>query len=746
MERKSISRFAVFITLAIGFLALGLTGAYIIYTGARETYYAQVARNLKSIAELTALQMDAQAIESLTEPNQTSTPEFISQTQKLEDIIQNSEQITHISVLKTIGPQYHFVVDASTLGQDGSKSQLLDPAEEIPTDLIRAVTNKKATSSIIPHTDRWGTWYSAFAPIINSAGEVVAVVNVDASSDSVDLGDQDILLRYRVTLGIAIVACLALAWLASGPVASGLSTVAIWSNTPYRRAIIEGVIVLAILGLGFEVGLSFTRQNALNQGAKHLALSQSAVQELNQVTHNLRSGYRSSKQDLTQLKKSLQATGHGQAYDFIAKINEQPESNSSTFESLFNTTVSISKDINDLTNQNADLQQAQSNSNIRILFGVILLSLSTVLLARYSSNLDRTINKTVVDSNSIQAQLSSLVENLPVGMFVLENKGISFTNAEWKFQIGVTETPNNFETLSKSIHPDDRESVMEMITTSAKEATPFDIQYRIVKPNAPVLHVETRGVPVYDNDGICRRMIAFTIDFSAAVEAKSALEGAYREVEHKNRLLADALGELEHNLESVVKALVKAVEAKDPYTAGHSERVMQYSLWLGEAIGLGPYEQRILELGTLVHDVGKIGIPDAILTKPDKLTDEEYDIIKKHPEYGVNIIGSIEMFKECLPIVRWHHERLDGKGYPDGLKGDELSILVRISAIADIFDAMTSTRAYRTGMDLDKVLEIMNGLAERQEIDPELFSTFCQVVHTRGIIPQQVLQEPWKAA
>ena len=134
------------------------------------------------------------------------------------------------------------------------------------------------------------------------------------------------------------------------------------------------------------------------------------------------------------------------------------------------------------------------------------------------------------------------------------------------------------------------------------------------------------------------------MDTTARTSTQIALKDAYKNVEEKNALLSSALTELEDNLENVVRSLVKAVEAKDPYTAGHSERVMRYSVMLGQAIGLGPYEMRILELGTLVHDIGKIGIPDEILTKPGRLTDEEFELIKKHPEFGENIIGNIDLF------------------------------------------------------------------------------------------------------
>jgi HD-GYP domain-containing protein (c-di-GMP phosphodiesterase class II) len=145
---------------------------------------------------------------------------------------------------------------------------------------------------------------------------------------------------------------------------------------------------------------------------------------------------------------------------------------------------------------------------------------------------------------------------------------------------------------------------------------------------------------------------------------------------------------------------------------------------------------RVLELGTLVHDVGKIGIADAILTKPGKLTDLEYAEIKTHPELGVRILEGIGLFHDCMPIVRWHHERLDGSGYPDKLKGDEIPFLVRISAVADVFDAMTSTRAYRSGIEPRIVLRFLKEDAEKGFLDPIVVAALETAVARRGVIPQ----------
>jgi HD-GYP domain-containing protein (c-di-GMP phosphodiesterase class II) len=157
-----------------------------------------------------------------------------------------------------------------------------------------------------------------------------------------------------------------------------------------------------------------------------------------------------------------------------------------------------------------------------------------------------------------------------------------------------------------------------------------------------------------------------------------------------------------------LKALAIAVDARDPYTKGHSERVTQYALMIARQMHYAPHEQKAwerLENGCLVHDIGKIGVPDAILTKTGKLTDEEFAKMKEHPEVGHKILSGLKMLSDELVIVRSHHERFDGKGYPDRKKGDELPMFSWIVSAADAIDAMTSDRPYRRGMPLEVAVE-----------------------------------------
>lgn len=174
---------------------------------------------------------------------------------------------------------------------------------------------------------------------------------------------------------------------------------------------------------------------------------------------------------------------------------------------------------------------------------------------------------------------------------------------------------------------------------------------------------------------------------------------------------------------NTVISIIKAVDARDEYTAGHSKRVVEISLLIGEKLKLDDERVKKLELAALFHDIGKLGISEEILNKPGKLTLEEFEVIKKHPEIGVSIIDQIEELKEILPIVRHHHERFSGDGYPDGLRGEDIPLEARIITLADAFDAMTSSRPYREAMPIAIALkEIQDHTPE--QFDPLIVSAF----------------------
>ncbi|NQT57805.1 MAG: response regulator [Bacteroidetes bacterium] len=210
-------------------------------------------------------------------------------------------------------------------------------------------------------------------------------------------------------------------------------------------------------------------------------------------------------------------------------------------------------------------------------------------------------------------------------------------------------------------------------------------------------------------------------------KAKSAENEKLQNSSHQQKFLEEQLGKAHHTIMRTTMATIKAfsetIEQKDPYTKGHCNRVCELALLIGKKISLSESDLTILEGGCLLHDIGKIGIPENILNKPGKLTYSEYSLIKSHPETGEKILKHIDMFTPYTPIVRNHHERFDGTGYPDGLSGDRIPLLVRIVTLADAFDAMTSDRSYRKSLSLDNaLLEIVQN--KNKQFDPELVEVF----------------------
>ena len=199
------------------------------------------------------------------------------------------------------------------------------------------------------------------------------------------------------------------------------------------------------------------------------------------------------------------------------------------------------------------------------------------------------------------------------------------------------------------------------------------------------------------------------------------------EIKRINEELSDSKEQLEQAYLDMVQTLRSAVEAKDTYTRGHSDRVAEYSVLIGEKLGLPEDQIKTLKIGGLFHDIGKIGIPDSILLKPGKLTDDEYSEIKNHPSIGAHILGSAKTFQDIVPIVKHHHEKYDGNGYPSRMKGEEIPYLARIAAVADTFDAMTSRRSYRDAIDLQKVKDEIKR-CEGTQFDPQIAEAFLDIL------------------
>ena len=229
-----------------------------------------------------------------------------------------------------------------------------------------------------------------------------------------------------------------------------------------------------------------------------------------------------------------------------------------------------------------------------------------------------------------------------------------------------------------------------------------------------------------DIQGYCEKSDKFD-QLLLLIESGIKSVAQMQEIKRINDELSDTYEKLEKAYMESIQTVRYTVEAKDTYTRGHSDRVSEYSVLIGEKLGLNEEDIRRLRIGGLFHDVGKIGVPDNILQKNGKLSDDEYSEIKNHPTIGAHILSSASIFQDIIPIVKHHHERFDGRGYPGQLKGEEIPYLARIAAVADSFDAMTSRRVYRDSLPINVVIEEIEKNKGTQ-FDPNIAEAFLDIL------------------
>src|ERR1700741_1627372 len=238
-------------------------------------------------------------------------------------------------------------------------------------------------------------------------------------------------------------------------------------------------------------------------------------------------------------------------------------------------------------------------------------------------------------------------------------------------------------------------------------------------------------------------VVTRALEHQDLIVAKQRYEDHLEElVEQRTAELDRALNSLEGAYRSTLKALTAALETRDQETHGHSERVVSYSLRLGREYGLSREQMKALEFGSLLHDIGKIGVPDSILRKPAKLTEEEWVLMREHPLHGQQILRGIEFLQGAARVVAQHHEKWDGTGYPFGLRKEEIDICARIFAVADAFDAITSDRVYRRGKPYEAAAKELDDWTGRQ-FDPRVVEAFHRVpkedweeLHRQSLMPK----------
>jgi putative two-component system response regulator len=311
----------------------------------------------------------------------------------------------------------------------------------------------------------------------------------------------------------------------------------------------------------------------------------------------------------------------------------------------------------------------------------------------------------------------------------------------------VDDLPQNLEILSGLLEPEgyalewaqDGQQAVEMALKSPPDLILMDVSMprmtgleacRTLKGDertrlVPIVLITALSAREDRIEGIaagCDDFLAKPVDFEELLARTRSLL--------KQKELVDEM----ETVENVLVSLANALEAKDEYTKDHSKRVANYAELLGDAVGLSRGDRRNLHRAGLLHDLGKIGIPLQYLHKPGPLTTTEYAEVKRHPAISYEICRPLRTMAPLLSLIRGHHERLDGRGYPDGLAGDEIPLVMRCLTIADVYDALTSDRAYRAALAQEKALEIMRREASVGMWDAGLIDTFAEVVLKAGAL------------
>lgn len=363
-------------------------------------------------------------------------------------------------------------------------------------------------------------------------------------------------------------------------------------------------------------------------------------------------------------------------------------------------------------------------------------------------NLGRAMNEFVHPARFITHLISELRATLPYTWFM-----IAFIRDDMRLPL----SGQCFFSSASSNDLDERRinRAAQRILTSISPDAPLVLSLReFLKDPAPPIEAQVLVHPVCREGRLLAAIIAghktcADPEVSSADIKLLSASASYLSVLLENASLYD---DQQETFIGTLRALTAAIDAKDRYTRGHSDRVAHVTHLLAQAAGLDQNTVDRVHIAGLVHDVGKIGVPEAVLRKPGRLTDEEFELIKLHPEIGHNILKGIPQLADILPGVLYHHERWDGRGYPHNLRADAIPLVARLIALADAFDAMSSTRTYRPAMPREKVLsEIEKGAGV--QFDPELarmfltldFTQFDEMV-ARDMAAGQQLQQQEKAA
>jgi putative nucleotidyltransferase with HDIG domain len=253
----------------------------------------------------------------------------------------------------------------------------------------------------------------------------------------------------------------------------------------------------------------------------------------------------------------------------------------------------------------------------------------------------------------------------------------------------------------------------------------------ITLDNLSVIVPQVNTEPIYLAGGLL-----FVVSLGVYVMDQAYMH-ATLELEQRFQLVQHEYEATVETIENVVISLARTIDAKDRYTEGHTERVSQYAAFLGERLGMTDKQIDNLRMGALIHDIGKIGIDQNVLNKPGKLTPAERQQIESHPILGEKICSPLKSLQDVTCIIRNHHERLDGSGYPDGLQGEEIPLEARIVSIVDVFDALTTDRSYRKAMNINEALAILRAEADEGKLDASLVREFETVLQNMFLLVEE---------
>lgn len=728
---KTRTQLKLWVLLTCAFTIVGVSAVAAIATLSISRARADAASDLTIFSKMLSVQFstNADVVETAEQPTDLR---FLNNY--IERIHDQGLDFRRIQVFRKSGNYFQILLDSDT------------PDTKFLRNTAVGKTAEDVAVSGIPFCDtsvlssEEGRYQVAYSAVFSPNGKVVGLVVVERSVEKLDGSER---LIRKTSLLIAGIVFLLSAFLSIIVVRQLVSAAQLesWYRGRLSRKIVLGATLL-------ELMLAFLTSGVIVMGLySQLRLSQLRSDEQNSIAHAA-----PVKQLQSRIERILKDNFHDPSTllilanwsaseglsDLATELGKARDKRVKDWkEPVWLALQAINRRIEQESQYQAALRtelKAVDDNLSRTFVLAIILSVGALLIVRAASNQRQQLKLAKTEGTRHRTAYEQVAQNLPIGFYTFRNGRIEDANQMWDQQVTKQAGEDRMLAIERVLTDLDRRKFVNALNDAEQNKSSFHLNFNIHSSLNEIRHFETRGVYVCKPDEGLESLLGFFLDITDVVQVTDQLQASNEEVSAKNFMLSKALGDLESNLEAMVHGLVKAVEAKDPYTAGHSERVMRYSVRIGEELGMSVKDLRILERGALIHDVGKIGVPDAILMKPGRLDDQEFEVIKKHSLIGASMIQGIPVFEDCLPIVLSHHERLDGRGYPHGLIGDEIPLMVRISSVADVFDALTSTRAYRASMEMDVALEILRKDASLGALDKKIVEVLADIVMREGIL------------